>query len=227
MLNKLITILAVLILPLHALDKVNVDRLNASAETLNEMMGAGDKGIPLSLFAKAHCVVVIPGMKKGGFIITGKYGRGFASCRNSRGVGWTGPAGIRVEGGGFGLQVGAAEVDVVMLVMSEKGLRGMLDTKFTLGGEASVAGGPVGRDITAQTDASMRADILSWSRSRGVFGGLSLQGGTLRGDGDVNDALYGNNVSDAQILTGKVKSPKVAARFLSTVRKYGGRREKK
>jgi len=227
MLNKLITILPLLILPLQALDKANVDRLNASAETLNEMMGAGDKGIPLSLFAKAHCVVVIPGMKKGGFIISGKYGRGFASCRNPRGVGWTGPAGIRVEGGGFGLQVGATEVDVVMLVMSEKGLRGMLDTKFTLGGEASVSGGPVGRDITAQTDASMRADILSWSRSRGVFGGLSLQGGTLRGDGDVNDALYGKDVSDARILTGKVKSPKVAARFLATVRKYGGRREKK
>jgi lipid-binding SYLF domain-containing protein len=227
MLNKLIATLPFLILPLQALDKAAVDRLNASAETLTDMMGAGDKAIPSSLFAKAHCVVVIPNMKKGGFIVSGKYGRGFAACRNPRGVGWTAPAAIRAEGGGFGLQIGGSEVDIVMLVMSERGLRGMLGTKFTLGGEASVAGGPVGRDITAQTDASMRADILSWSRSRGVFGGVSLQGGTLRGDGDVNEALYGKNVSDAQILTGKVKAPRVAARFLATVRKYGGLREKK
>jgi SH3 domain-containing YSC84-like protein 1 len=227
MLNKLITILPFVILPLQAIERAHVDRLNASAETLREMMGAGDKAIPLGLFAKAHCVVVIPNMKKGGFIFSGKYGRGFASCRNPRGVGWTAPAAIRAEGGGFGLQIGGSEVDIVMLVMSERGLRGMLGTKFTLGGEASVAGGPLGRDVTAQTDASMRADILSWSRSRGVFGGLSLQGGTLRGDSDVNEALYGRNVSDAQILTGKVKSPRVAATFLAAVRKYGGLKEKR
>jgi lipid-binding SYLF domain-containing protein len=226
-LNRLITILPLLVLPLQALDKADTDRLDASAETLDEMMHAGDKGIPASLFAKAHCVVVIPNMTTGGFIVSGKYGRGFASCRKPGGVGWTGPAAMRAEGGGFGLQIGGSEVDIVMLVMSEKGLRGLLDTKFTLGGEASVAAGPVGRDATAQTDASMRADILSWSRSRGVFGGLSLQGGTLRGDGDVNDALYGSSASDAQILTGKVKSPSVASKFLATVRKYGGMREQK
>jgi lipid-binding SYLF domain-containing protein len=227
MLSRVIKILPLLVLPLQAIDKADMDRLDASAETLNEMMQAGDKGIPQSLFAKAHCVVVIPNMKKGGFIVSGKYGRGFASCRKPSGVGWTGPAAMRAEGGGFGLQIGGSEVDIVMLVMSEKGLRGIMDTKFTLGGEASVAAGPVGRDVTAQTDASMRADILSWSRSRGVFGGLSLQGGTLRGDGDVNDALYGSSVSDAQILTGKVKSPAVASKFLATVRRYGGLREQK
>jgi SH3 domain-containing YSC84-like protein 1 len=227
MLNKAITIFALLILPLEALDRADVERLNTASETLVEMMSAGDKGIPLSLFEKAHCVVVIPNMKKGGFIVSGKYGRGFASCRKPNGAGWTGPAAMRAEGGGFGLQIGGSEVDIVMLVMSPRGMRGMLATKFTLGGEASVAGGPVGRDATAQTDASMRADILSWSRSRGVFGGLSLQGGTLRGDSDVNKALYGSDVSDADILTGKVNSPRAASRFLATVRKYGGLKERK
>ncbi len=225
--KKLIAILPLLILPLKAIDKADADRLNESAETLTEMMSAGDKAIPAGLFAKAHCVVVIPNMKKGGFIVSGKYGRGFASCRGPRGTGWTAPAAMRAEGGGFGLQIGGSEVDIVMLVMSQRGMRGILATKFTLGGEASVAAGPVGRDATAQTDVSMRADILSWSRSRGVFGGLSLQGGTLRGDGDVNKALYGGDFSSTDILTGKVKSPRMASMFLGAVRKYGGQMEDK
>ena len=234
MLRKIVAALPLLILPMQAaaaeqakFNKDDVERLNAATEVLKEMMGAGDKAIPANLFAKAHCVVVIPNMKKGGFIVSGKYGRGFATCRNPRGIGWTGPAAMRAEGGGFGLQIGGSEVDIVLLVMSRKGMDGMLATKFTLGGEASVAAGPVGRDATAQTDPSMRADILSWSRSRGVFGGLSLQGGTLRGDGDVNDAWYGKNTTDRDILTGKVKSPRVAAPFLATVRRYGGLREQK
>lgn len=226
--TKILAILPLLILSAQAdVSKDDMDRINASSQTLNEMMGAGDKAIPSGLFAKAYCVVVIPNMKKAGFIFSGKYGRGFASCRNPGGTGWTGPAAMRAEGGGFGLQAGGSEVDIVMLVMSQKGMQGLLATKFTLGGEASVAAGPVGRDATAQTDPSMRADILSWSRSRGVFGGLSLQGGTLRGDGDVNKALYGQDVTDADILTGKVKSPAAAETFLSAVRKYGGLRQQK
>jgi lipid-binding SYLF domain-containing protein len=202
----------------------DVQRLEAATQVLTEVMGAPDKAIPSSLFKKSYCVVVIPGMKKAGFIFSGKYGRGYASCRQEGG-GWTAPAALRVEGGGFGLQAGGAETDIVMLVMSKKGMQGMVASKFTLGGEASVAGGPVGRDTTAQTDATMRADILSWSRSRGVFGGISLQGGTLRQDTDVDKRLYGKNVTSKEILTGKVQKPASAEGFLSEIAKYGGQRQ--
>ena len=144
-------------------------------------------------------------------MVSAKYGRGYASCRKPGGGGWTAPAGMRIEGGGFGLQIGASAVDVVMLVMSKNGMQGMLASKFTLGGEASAAAGPVGRDAQAQTDATMKADILSWSRSRGVFGGLSLQGGTLRPDEDANKGIYGHAVESKDILTGKVEKPAASA----------------
>jgi SH3 domain-containing YSC84-like protein 1 len=199
----------------------DIQRLKSSAEVLSEIQSAPDKGIPNNLFHKASCVVVIPGMKKAGFIFSGKYGRGYASCRKSDG-GWTVPAGMRIEGGGFGLQAGGSATDVVMLVMSKKGMEGLLSSKFTLGGEASVAAGPVGRDATAQTDASMRADILSWSRSRGVFGGLSLQGGTLRPDEDANKSLYAEKVSSKDILTGKVKKPVPSDELSAKLAEYGG-----
>jgi SH3 domain-containing YSC84-like protein 1 len=202
--------------------EADTQRLNASGQILNEIMSAGDKAIPSDLFHKAYCVVVIPNMKKAGFVFSGKYGKGFATCRNPQGTGWTAPAAMRVEGGGFGLQAGGESADIVMLVMSDKGMQGILASKFTLGGEASVAAGPVGRDATAQTDATMHADILSWSRSKGVFGGLSLQGGTLRADDDANKALYSQKESNKDILTGKVKVPSDAASFLDPVAKYGG-----
>ena len=133
---------------------------------------------------------------------------------------------MRVEGGGFGLQIGASETDLVLLVMTETGMKGMLASKFTLGGEASAAAGPVGRDVTAQTDATMRADILTWSRSRGVFGGVSLQGGTLRPDTDVNKAIYHTDDDSKNILTGKVKPTSDAMGFLATLTKYGGQQKK-
>src|SRR5690348_3191057 len=193
-------------LPLVAAES-DTQRLTASGQVLNEIMSAGDKSIPGDLFHKAYCVVVIPNMKKAGFIFSGKYGKGFATCRNPEGTGWTAPAAMRIEGGGFGLQVGGESADIVMLIMSDKGMKGILSSKFTLGGEASAAAGPVGRDATAQTDATMHADILSWSRSRGVFGGLSLQGGTLHADDDANKAIYGEKESNSAILTGKVKAP--------------------
>jgi SH3 domain-containing YSC84-like protein 1 len=180
-------------------------RLKAAGEVLGEIQGAPDKGIPTDLFHKSYCIVVIPGMKKAGFIFSGKYGRGFAACRKDAG-GWSAPAGMRIEGGGFGLQVGASETDIVMLVMSKKGMDGLLSSKFTLGGEGSIAAGPVGRDATAQTDATMHADILSWSRSRGVFGGLSLQGGTLRPDEDANKDMYKEKLTSRDILMGKAKT---------------------
>jgi lipid-binding SYLF domain-containing protein len=165
-------------------------------------------------------------MKKAGFIFSGKYGRGFASCRKPSG-GWSGPAALRVEGGGFGLQIGGSETDLVMLVMSKKGMNGILSSKFTLGGEVSAAAGPVGRDTTAQTDATMRADILSWSRSRGIFGGISLQGGTLRADDDADKALYGKNVTSKEILTGEVPAPAGSDVFTSKLVQYGGETQSK
>src|SRR5205814_10440499 len=142
-------------------------------------------------------------------------------CRNPGG-GWTAPSGMRIEGGGFGLQIGGSETDFIMLVMSQNGMKGMLASKFTLGGETSAAAGPVGRDVTAQTDATMRADILTWSRSRGVFGGLSLQGGTLRGDEDADKSLYGKKVTNKEILTGQVEFSAGADAFTGKLEEYGG-----
>lgn len=219
-----VTALALCSVPAFAAQE-DQDRLTASTAVLNEIMSADDKQIPSDLFQKAHCVIVVPSMKKGGFIVTAKYGRGFATCRN--GAGWTAPAAMRVEGGGVGFQIGASETDLVMLVMSQKGKDGLLASKFTLGGEASAAAGPVGRDVTAQTDATMKADILSWSRSRGVFGGISLQGGTLRPDEDGNKGLYGKASDNKEILMGKATTPAVGKSFVDTVAKYGGSTEKK
>jgi lipid-binding SYLF domain-containing protein len=189
------------------------DRLDASAETLIDMMGASDKGLPQNLIDKARCVVVVPGMKKAGFIFGAKYGRGFAVCRRSGGVGWSAPAAMVVEGGSVGFQIGASETDIVLLVMNEGGMRHLLADKFTLGGDASVAAGPVGRELTAQTDAMMKAEMLSYSRSHGLFAGISLEGATLRPDADSDHELYGRNVTNREVLTGDFKTPAAAARF--------------
>src|SRR5271155_4097690 len=147
------------------------DRLDASADTLIDMMRAADKGIPQDLLDKARCVVVVPGMKKAGFIFGAKYGRGFATCRRPGGSGWSAPAAMRVEGGSVGFQIGASETDVVLLVMNEGGMKHLLSDKFTIGGEATAAAGPLGRDASAQTDAMMTAEMLSYSRSHGIFAG--------------------------------------------------------
>jgi lipid-binding SYLF domain-containing protein len=152
-------------------------------------------------------------MKKAGFIIGAKYGRGFAVCRRHDGVGWGAPAAMRVEGGSVGFQIGASETDVVVLVMNDGGMRHLLSDKFTLGGEATVAAGPVGRDASAQTDAVMRAEMLSYSRSRGLFAGISLEGATLRSDEETNRELYGRDTTSREILTGDFKTPAVAAKF--------------
>ena len=204
--------------PLHA-GSDEAASLKESTTTLTELAAAGDKGIPAGLLGKAVCAVVVPGVKKGGFIVGGKFGRGFASCRDGKG-GWTAPAGIRVEGGSFGLQVGGAESDVVLLVMNKSGMEKLLKSKFTLGGEASAAAGPVGRETEAMTDAMMHAEILSWSRSRGVFGGVSLQGATLREDNEPNDHLYGKGTKNETILTGKTPVPEVGKEFVGTLAKY-------
>jgi lipid-binding SYLF domain-containing protein len=189
------------------------DRLDAAADTLADMMRASDKGIPQDLLDKAHCVVVVPGMKKAGFIFGAEYGRGFAVCRSESRSGWSAPAAMRVEGGSVGFQIGASETDVVLLVMNDGGMKHLLSDKFTLGGDASGAAGPIGRDISARTDAMMNAEMLSYSRSRGLFAGISLEGATLRPDGETNRTLYGREATNREILTGDFKAPLVARKF--------------
>jgi len=189
------------------------DRLDASADTLTDMMRASDHGIPGDLLDKAKCVVVIPGMKKAGFIFGAKYGSGFAVCRRPGNVGWSAPAAMIVEGGSVGFQIGLSETDVVLLVMNDGGMRHLLSDKFTLGGDASAAAGPIGRTATAETDAMMNAEMLAYSRSRGLFAGISLEGATLRSDEEANRTMYGRSATNREILTGDFKTPAAAVKF--------------
>jgi lipid-binding SYLF domain-containing protein len=201
----------------------HVKRLEAAATVFEEIMSVPDKAIPQELLDKAHCVAVVPGLKRGAFIFGAKYGKGYFSCRKKSGVGWTAPATVRIEGGSFGLQIGGSETDVILLVMNERGAQRLLSSKFTLGGDASVAAGPVGRTAAAQTDAFMTAEILSWSRSRGVFAGISLQGATLRQDVSENRALYGRSLENKEIITQELPPPQAAARLLTALNKYSSR----
>jgi len=189
------------------------DRLDASADALTDAMRASDRGIPQGLIDRAHCVVVIPGMKKAGFIFGAEEGRGFAVCRRPGGAGWSAPAAMRAEGGSFGFQIGVSDTDVVLLVMNDGGMKHLLSDKFTLGGDASVVAGPIGREATAQTDVELQAEVLSYSRSHGLFAGIALTGATLRPDGETNRELYGHNTTNREILTGEFKTPAVARRF--------------
>lgn len=177
-------------------------RLHNATVVLREIMGSPDKGIPEELIEKAHCVVVVPDLMKAAFIVGGKYGRGFASCRNN--ARWTAPAAVRIEGGSFGFQLGGSSTDLIMLIMNQKGMDRLMSDKFTIGGEIAGAAGPVGRHLSAQTDVAMHAEILTWSRSRGLFGGLSLDGATLRTDDSENRKLYGREFSQRDILEGRV-----------------------
>jgi SH3 domain-containing YSC84-like protein 1 len=216
--TTLLTILTIgaLVVPMAVAEEKEskvADRLDASADVLTDMMHASDKGIPQDLMNRASCVVIVPNMKKAGFIFGAKYGRGFAMCRRAGGVGWTAPAAMRIEGGSFGLQIGGSESDVVILVNGDKGMKHLLADKFTLGGDASVAAGPVGRDAAAQTDVELHAEMLSYSRSRGVFAGLALDGATLRPDKDADSELYGHEMTNKEILTGDVKAPAIAEKL--------------
>jgi lipid-binding SYLF domain-containing protein len=199
-------------------------RLDAAAESFKEVMDTPDKSIPQDLLNKSQCVVIVPGLKKGAFIVGAKYGRGFVSCRKKDGVGWSAPGSVRVEGGSFGFQIGGSETDVFMLVMNEGGMKRLLSTKFTLGGDASVAAGPVGRSTQAETDAAMTAEILTWSRSKGLFAGISLSGATLREDGEWNAELYGRNLPNREILTTSVAPPPAAAELMSELNRYSSRK---
>jgi len=194
------------------------ERITAAAAAVDELASTPDKSIPADLLKKAECIIVVPSMKSGALVVGGKYGRGFASCRAAGG--WSAPAGMRVEGGSVGLQIGGTETELVMLVMNKAGVNRLLSTKFTLGGEAKVAAGPVGRSTTAQTDAAMTAEILSWSKAKGVFAGVALDGATLRQDDDANKDLYGKEMANKEILSGTVKAPAMAKPFLTSIAKF-------
>jgi lipid-binding SYLF domain-containing protein len=215
------------ITPLLAADEKPAERLDEAAAVLSEVMGTPDKGIPQDLLAKAHCIVIVPSLKTGAFIVGGKYGKGYLSCRNAGGTGWSAPGTVRIEGGSVGFQIGGSTTDLIMLVMTERGSDKLLASKFTLGAEGSVAGGPVGRTATAQTDAQMHADILSWSRSQGLFAGISLQGATLRQDLDDNTALYGRKLENREIVKTGVPAPAGAAKLIALLNQLSPEEQKK
>ncbi len=195
-----------------------VRRIDRSAAVLNEIMSAPDKGIPEEILEKAVCVGVIPGMKRAGFIVGAKYGKGTLTCRTRHG--WSGPSMVRIEGGSFGAQIGAGETDVVLVVMNRHGANRLMKSEFTLGGDAAAMAGPVGRSASANTDAYMTAEILTYSRSRGLFAGVALDGATLRADDSDNALLYGRNVSHEGILRGMVAAPAAGRPLYAALRRY-------
>lgn len=200
------------------------DRLKSATEAFKEVMGIPDRSIPQELLAKAECVVVIPDMVKGAFVFGAQYGKGFATCRNDNGVGWSAPGAVRAEGGSFGFQIGGTQTDIFMLIMNKKGRDRLLSTKFTLGGEAAAAAGPVGRATQAETDAAMTAEILTWSRARGLFAGISLKGSTLREDKEWNKELYGKELTNKEIVTTGVQPPATAADWMAELNRFSSRR---
>lgn len=202
--TRIALILSLSALPLVFAEEA-VERLTQANKVFEEIMATPDKGIPRELVAKSRCVVIVPAMKKAGFIVGGQYGVGVANCRKAQGAGWTGPSTIRLEGGSFGLQIGGGETDVIMLVMNRRGAERLMADKFTLGAEGEVAAGPVGRNASAQTDAKLSAEMLSWSRSRGVFAGIALKGSTMRPDREDNEALYGMPLGTRDVVNGNVR----------------------
>jgi len=195
-----------------------VDRVQAAADVLNEIQGAPDQGIPEEVLGSADCVAVVPTMLKGGFIFAARYGRGVASCRTPKG--WSAPAFFTLEGGSVGFQIGGQAVDLVMLVMNKDGMNNLLSSKFQLGADASVAAGPVGRHAAADTDWKMRAQVLTYSRARGVFAGVSLEGARIKQDKDSTRDFYGRMVPFKTSLTGEIDSPNTAHPFLATLAKW-------
>jgi lipid-binding SYLF domain-containing protein len=199
------------------------DRLAASATVFSEIMATPDKGIPQDVLGKSQCVIILPSVKKAAFIVGGEFGRGFATCRKSSGVGWTAPAAVRMEGGSFGAQIGGSASDLVLLVMNRSGMDRLLGDKFTLGADASVAAGPVGRTAEANTDARVTAEILSWSRAKGLFAGIALNGATLRPDAEADQELYGRKLDNKEILTGSIAAPAEAHALIAQLDKYAAR----
>jgi len=219
-------LLAIGCAPLFAADEKakTAERLGDAATLFSEVMGTPDRSIPQGLLDKSYCIVLVPSLKKAAFVVGGKYGHGYALCRAQGGTGWGPPAAIRIEGGSFGLQIGVAATDVILLIMNESGMKKLTTSKFTIGGEATAAAGPVGRNATAQTDALMTAEILSWSRSKGLFAGVSLDGATLRNDIDENQVMYGQRWSSKDILNSGAKPPEAASKLIAALNKYSMRK---
>jgi SH3 domain-containing YSC84-like protein 1 len=194
------------------------DRVQAAADVLNEIQGAPDSGIPQEVLGSAECVAVVPSMLKGGFIVGAKYGRGLASCRTPKG--WSAPAFFSIAGGSVGFQIGGQAVDLVMLIMNDNGMKNLLSSKFALGADASVAAGPVGRHAEGSTDWKMRAQVLTYSRARGVFAGISLNGAVVKQDKDSTREFYQRMVTFKALLKGEVEPPPAANPFLTTLAKW-------
>jgi lipid-binding SYLF domain-containing protein len=195
-------------------------RLENATASIQEVMNAPDKGIPRDLYNKARCIVIIPDVLKAAFIFGGKYGRGFVSCRRGTADRFGTPASIRIEGGSYGLQIGGSSTDVYMLIMNKGGMRKLLSDKFTIGGEAQATAGPVGRNTSANTDILLHSEIISWSRSRGLFAGVSLEGSTLRPDNSENEKLYGEKITNRRILSGEAATPPAAKPLVAELNRY-------
>jgi SH3 domain-containing YSC84-like protein 1 len=195
-----------------------LNRLTDSGKVLNELTNAPDQGIPENVLAEAKCVAIVPDMVKGGFVIGGQHGRGVATCRQP-GKSWTAPAFFTLTGGSWGAQIGGESVDLVMLFMNDQGVNQLLQSNWKIGGEGSIAAGPVGRDASASTDWKLRSQILTYSRTRGLFAGLTLNGANVRQDDDSTQAFYHNNYDFRTLLTGKVPAPPQANDFIASVRK--------
>jgi lipid-binding SYLF domain-containing protein len=202
----------------QAKDSKATDRVQAAADVLNQIQSAPDSGIPAEILGKAECVAVVPSLLKGGFIVGAKYGRGLATCRTSKG--WSAPAFFMTTGGSFGFQIGGQAVDLVMLIMNDDGMQHLLSSQFELGADASVAAGPVGRHAEGNTDWKMRAQVLTYSRARGVFAGVSLNGAVVKQDKDATREFYGHMVTFKAALTGEVDPPPAANLFLSSLAKW-------
>ncbi len=201
------------------------ERMKTATQVFSEIMATPDKAIPMDLLQKSECVVIVPGLKKAAFLVGGEFGKGFVECRRTKGLGWGAPAAIRVEGGSFGLQLGGSSTDLIMLIMNQHGMEELTKSKFTLGGDASVAAGPVGRTTSAQTDAYMTAEILAWSRTKGLFAGISLNGATLRPDEDSNQELYGKKMTTGEIvMVDTMTAPAYASGLISQLNRLSHQR---
>ena len=217
--KKLLVLLAILSLGLMAWadEKEDAtDRLDKATQVLNQIMGTPDKGIPEEVLDGAKCIAVVPHMIKGGFVFGAKHGRGVATCKTANG--WSAPSFFAVTGGSWGAQIGVEGVDLVMMIMNEKGMQQLLNSKFQIGGEVSAAGGPVGRHASAGTDWKLDTQILTYSRAKGAFAGATLEGAGISQDEDAIRAMYGKDLSPRTILMGKVPPPSAAQQFLATVR---------
>jgi lipid-binding SYLF domain-containing protein len=191
-----------------------VDRVQDAAVVLSELASAPDKAIPKGVLERAEAIAIFPGVKKAGFVVGGSWGRGMISVRNPNG-GWSAPAFLRLAGGSFGAQIGAQEVDLVLVVMNQRGVENLLRNEFKIGGDAAATAGPVGREASASTDLQMRAEILSYSRSRGLFAGVTINGASVAEDKDANRNFYGQQYTSQEVVAGKISNPPAAVGILA------------